>query len=309
MGQQEGDPDKSETFRRLARIDFDHPVFAPFHPSIQPDAKYFDRVFIKRHWSLTIPDFSPSPSPQLWGRAGWGVLAEYADRSPALIESRFGDGKVILASFPANAKWTNLPLNGVEFVPLMLQMVNYAQRRADAEGPDVIAADDPATFSVSNAWTPVSGTVVDPKGMPTELTFERQGGRSEAIYESTREKGYYIAEIRPASGAASAPREASGAALAPRVATLSFAVNLPPEESDTTRITEDQVRELLPSAAVTFVDQSAEAKQDASLDTTNELWQYVIYVLFAVITFELLLATLIGGSAKKASGAAGGARR
>jgi len=83
----------------------------------------------------------------------------------------------------------------------------------------------------------------------------------------------------------------------------SFAVNLAPEESDTARVTEDRVRELLPSAAVTFVDQSAEAKQAADLDTTNELWRYVIYVLFAVIAFELLLATVVGGGgAKRAEG-------
>ena len=41
------------------------------------------------------------------------------------------------------------------------------------------------------------------------------------------------------------------------------------------------------------------AKQDADLDTTNELWRYVIYVLFAVITFELLLATVVGGGGAK----------
>jgi hypothetical protein len=249
-------------------------VFAPFHPSIQPDAKYFDRVVIKRRWTLAIPAGKNA-----------AVLAEYPDRSPAIVESRFGDGKVILCSFPANAKWSNLPLNGVEFVPLMLQMVNHAQRRADAEGPDVVAADDPAMFSVANSWSPVSATVVNPNGLPTELKFERFGGRAEAIYESTREKGYYVAEVRGSDR---------------RTATLSFAVNLAAEESESTRITEDRVRELFPSAKVTFVDQSAEAKQDTSLDTTNELWQYVIYVLFAVIAFELLLATLIGGgSAKK----------
>ena len=76
-------------------------------------------------------------------------------------------------------------------------------------------------------------------------------------------------------------------------------MNLAPEESDTARVTEDRVRELLPSAKVTFVDQSAEAKQDAGLDTTNELWRYVIYVLFAVIAFELLLATVVGGRGAK----------
>jgi hypothetical protein len=271
LGLAEGDPDRTDTFRRLARIDFDHPVFSPFHPSIQPDAKYFDRVVIKRRFPLSIPDGKNA-----------AVLAEYADRSPALIESRFGDGKVILAGFPINAKWTNLPLNGVEFVPLMLQMVNHAQRRADAEGPDVVSADDPATFTVADSWSPISGTVADPKGTPTDLKFERFGGRGEAIYEATREKGFYIAEVK-------------GSGSDRRTAAVGFAVNLAAEESDTTRITEDRVRELLPSAQVKFVDQSAEAKQDSSLDTTNELWQYVIYVLFAVIAFELLLATLAGG--------------
>ena len=275
LGPAEGDPDRSETFRRLARIDFDHPVFAAFHPSTQPDARYFDRVTIKKRFPLAVPAGKNAT-----------VLAEYPDRSPALVESRFGDGKVILAGFPANAKWTNLPLNGVEFVPLMLQMVNYAQRRSDAEGPDVVAADDPATFSVSNAWAPVTGVVTDPEGRKAELAFERFGGRSEAIFEGTRSRGYYVAEVRGSRGDR-------------RSASLSFAVNLAPEESDTTRVTEDRVRELLPSAAVSFVDQSAEGKQDSELDTTNELWRYVIYVLFAVIAFELLLATVVGGGGAK----------
>ena len=279
MGPAEGDPNRADTFRRLARIDFDHPVFVAFQPGAQPDARYFDRVFIKRAFKLTVPEGKNA-----------SVLAEYADHSPALVESRFGDGKVILAGFPANAKWTNLPLNGVEFVPLMLQMVNYAQRRADAEGPDVVAADDPATFSVSNAWAPVAGTVTDPDGRKTELAFERFGGRAEAIFEGTRSRGFYAADLRGSRGDR-------------RSASLSFAVNLAPEESDTTRLTEDRVRELIPSAHVTFVDQSAEAKQDADLDTTNELWRYVIYVLFAVIAFELLLATVVGGGGAKRAGA------
>jgi hypothetical protein len=270
-----GDPDKAETFRRLARIDFDHPVFAAFNTSAQTDARYFDRVLIKKAFNLTLAAGKDA-----------SVLAEYADHSPAMVESRFGDGKVILSSFPANAKWTNLPLNGVEFVPLMLQMVNYAQRRSDAEGPDVVAADDPATFSVSNVWAPVTGVVTDPEGRKTELTFERFGGRAEAIFEGTRSRGYYTAEIHGSRGERHS-------------AILSFAVNLAPEESDTTRVTQDRVRELLPSAKVTFVDQSAEAKQDADLDTTNELWRYVIYVLFAVIAFELLLATVVGGGGAK----------
>jgi hypothetical protein len=168
----------------------------------------------------------------------------------------------------------------------MLQMVNYIQRRSDAEGPSVVTADDPTTFSISNAWAPVVGTVTDPRAGKSELTFERFSGRAEAIFESTRDRGYYVANIHGSRGEKSE-------------ATLSFAVNLAPEESDTTRITEDRVRELLPSATVTIIDQSAEAKQDATLDTTGELWRYVIYLLFAVIAFELFLATAVGGRSPK----------
>jgi hypothetical protein len=167
-----------------------------------------------------------------------------------------------------------------------LQSVNYIQRRADAEGPQVVAADDPANFSVTNTWSPVRGTVTDPSGRKHDLTFERFGGRVESVFEHTSEKGTYTTDVGVTSGKQSA--------------TLMFTVNMAAEESDPTRINEDRVRELLPSAKVTFVDQSAEAKQDSSLDKTNELWRYVIYLLFAVITFELCLATLIGGGGKKA---------
>jgi hypothetical protein len=267
-------------------------LFAAFHPSAQPDARYFDRVLIKKRFSLALPA----------GKSAT-VLDEYADRSPALVESRFGDDKVLPARFPANAKWTNLLLNGVEFVPLMLQMVNYAQRRADAEGPDAVADDDdPATFSMSNAWSPVAGTVTDPEGRKAELTCERFSGRAEALFEGAPARGYYTADVR-------------GSRCDRRSAALGFAVNLAPEESDTAPVTEDRVRELLPSAVVTVVDQTAEAKQDTDLDTTNELWRYVVYVLFAVIAFELLLATVVGGGGAKraevrgaASGAASAAR-
>lgn len=272
-----GDLDTPETFRKLARIDYDHPIFSIFNPNTNPDTRYFDRVFIKKHWPLKVPETK-----------NLAVLAEYADRTPAIVESRFGDGKVLLLTFPINARWTNLPLNGVEFVPFMLQAVNYVQRRADAEGPQVVAADEPATFSVASHWAPARGVVTDPSGRKQELTFERFGGRLEAVFEHTTEQGVYSAEVGTTGGN--------------RSTALMLAVNMAVEESDPTRFTADQLRDLFPATNVTFVDQSAEAKQDSRLDKTNELWRAVIYVLFALIGFELCLATLVGGGGKKGEG-------
>ena len=41
--------------------------------------------------------------------------------------------------------------------------------------------------------------VTDPDGRKMELTFERFGGRAEAIYEGTRSRGYYTADLRGSS--------------------------------------------------------------------------------------------------------------
>ena len=70
---------------------------------------------------------------------GW-PLARFTPKEPALVESRFRDGKVLLASFPATSKWTKLPLKP-EFVPLVLRMVNYGEHRPAVEGPSVVPAD------------------------------------------------------------------------------------------------------------------------------------------------------------------------
>jgi hypothetical protein len=264
LGAAEGDPDRPDTFRRLAKIDFDHPVMQPF----QADGRYFDRVVVKRRWPLAVQPGNPV-----------SVLAEYADRSPAVVEGRYGDGRVVLFTFPANGRWTTLPVNGAEFVPLVLQTVNHVRRRADFEGPGWTTAGERATVSVAPERAPVAGTIESPRGTRTDLVFERFGGRVEATFDATDDRGLYKASIRSA-------RDGSQAA------DLRFAVNVHPDESDPSRIAEDRVRELFPGAAVMFENRTAESERAGRSDSDRELWRYVIYALTAVIGLELLLATL-----------------
>ena len=264
LGAAEGDADRPETFRRLAKIDFDHPVFRPF----EADGRYFDRVVVKRRWPLAVqPGHSVS------------VLAEYADRSPAVVEGRYGDGRVILFTFPANGRWSTLPVNGAEFVPLVLQSANHVRRRAGIEGPGWATAGQGVTISVAPPLGPVVGVVESPSAIKTDLAFERFGGRIEAVYDGTGERGLYKVAIQSRSDGSQA-------------AGVRFAVNTHPDESDPARITGDGVRELFPAAVVTIEDRRAEAERTAAPDSDRELWRYVIYGLFAVIGIELVLATL-----------------
>ncbi len=77
---------------------------------------------------------------------------------------------------------------------------------------------------------------------------------------------------------------------------MAFAVNLAPEESDFAVIGEKAMREALSRGEVTIVDASAETQGlKGPIGKGNEVWRWMIGLLFALIGFEFLLATLPGG--------------
>jgi hypothetical protein len=275
----QGDPEKAETFERFAVLDFAHPVLSVFD---DPEGKYLRGVRFYRRFPLALP----KPQGGQENKATDWPLASFANGAPALIESRFGEGRVILAAFPANSKWTNLPLKP-EFVPLLLRLVSHVKHRAEVEAPNAVAPGAAAEVAVSGAWVggpgKASGKVTDGAGRSTQLDFQRSATRYVAAFEGTAEPGYYTVEVR---GDPAAPD---------KVVTTAFAVNLAPEESDFSALGEQQFRDLLPSAKVTFVDASAEAQQlQGVIGSEQEVWRPLIALMFVVIGVEFLLATLRG---------------
>ena len=237
-----------------------------------PIRAYFEDVYIKRRFPLALRHSRKTTK-----------LAIYRDGGAALVESRFGEGLVIVAGFPINAQWTNLPSNEAEFVPLMLQLVNYAQKRADVEGPAIVPADQPAEFSISNSWMPAKAIVAPPRQLGREILFTKSGARAAAVFEQTREGGFYTVELVSSGDAA-------------KKATSAFAVNLDPSESETARVSDEDLKTWLPNARWTFESWTAESLQLGVKDRRREWWRWIIYGLFAVISAELLLATLRGGT-------------
>jgi hypothetical protein len=271
MGPPEGDPEKTETFERLAVIDFAHPALTVFD---DPDGHYLRSLRFYRRFKLTLPEKRDSSWP----------LAEFANGAPALVESRLGDGRVLLAAFPANTKWSNLPVKP-EFVPLVLRLTSHVEHRPEVEVPAVVPPDGVAEVSVTGTWGPLTGKVADAAGRPAPpLEFQRAGSRLVATFDRTAERGYYAVEIQGGAGGQA------------KVGNLAFAVNLAPEESDFAPVNEGQIRDMLPSAQVTVVDASAEAQQEHGvIGDEREVWRPLIYLMFAVITVEFLLATIRGG--------------
>jgi hypothetical protein len=175
-----------------------------------------------------------------------------------------------------------LPLKP-EFVPLLLRMVNHAERRAEFEAPSVVSADGAAEIAVDAKWSPAVATITDVEGHTADVKFERAGSRLVGGFERTSLKGYYTIEVR------------GGRAEQPKSAATAFAVNLSPEESQFIAADENQLRGWLPGADVKVIDASAEAQQQlGAIGDEREVWRYLLLAMFAVIGIEFMLATLGG---------------
>jgi hypothetical protein len=267
LGQAVGDPGDARQFDRLAALDIEHPILSVFGDT---KSKYFATAAFYRRFPLM-------PAT---GTGGTRSLADFAAGKPALVESRFHEGSVLVAAFAANTRWGNLPLKP-EFVPLVLRMVSRVQRRPDLRVPPVAAPDGTTEISVKGEWAPVKATVTDAGGRATPLVFKRAGQRWAANLDPAREKGYYKIDIK------------GGDAETPRAASATVAVNIPPEESETAALKEPDLRAMLPKAQVTLVDASSEAQQlYGSVGDEQEIWRPLIFLLFAMIGVEFVLATV-----------------
>jgi hypothetical protein len=212
-------------------------------------------------------------------------LAEFASGGPALVENTYGDGLVVVAGFPVNRQWSNLPTeNGKEFVPLMLRLISRVQHRAELEAGSAVMPGDVVEISATGAWGGAACTVTDPQNVATPVNLERSGSRLVGAFERTTERGYYTIEARPER------IELNKAAQ--RV----FTVNQSPEESDFRTLNQAQFREILPVAKLSYVDASAEAQQVRSIgdDLEEPIWRPLIYLVFIIIGVEFTLATLTG---------------
>jgi hypothetical protein len=288
LGEPAGDPNKLDSFAQLSSLDFSHPVLAVFDEP-QRKVPYFKHVRFYRRFPLKVPE-----KAKAW------TLAEFHPGEQALAESQYGDGLVVVAGFPVNRNWSNLPTeNGNEFVPLVLRLISHVQHRAELEVKPAAAPGDMVEISATGAWNPAVCKVIDPRGRTTLVALERSGTRLVGAFEHTDERGYYKVDARPEQ------------AELVKGAELDFTVNLAPEESDFRTLDGPQLEKLLPAAKITYIDASAEAQQIRSItdDLEEPVWRYFIFVVFAIIGAEFLLATLGGRKEELEEGPSGSDER
>jgi hypothetical protein len=267
LGPPQGDRSNRATLFRLASVDFSHPALSVFD---DPERHYLTTASFYRAFEIrpTEPRLSSWP------------LARFTSGAPALVESHFGTGIAVLAAFPATTKWSNLPLKP-EFVPLVLRLVSYVTQAPDLVVPSTAPADAGAEIAVAGAWSPAMARVIDPKGQSSPVELERSASRLMGQFDTTGRKGYYTVEAR------------GGRPEPPQAAASAFAVNTAAEETNFQKLSEDEIRECLPTASLTFVNASADAEQaHGALGEEREIWRPLIIIVFAIIGVEFLLATM-----------------
>jgi hypothetical protein len=308
---------KDERWFALAGTAFDHPVLRPF---AAPDARPL--LSTGRFWGyvrLAIPAGDPSVSvlarfearsgeAEARGAGGQGPFggarsdsiggsappgsAPEATGDAALVEKRFGRGRVLVFASTADDEWNNFFL---EYASLILWQraggyladIGSAHRNLAVGEPfeEMIPQSD--YVRAVALTTPAGDQIVQtPEKMPDEPEHFR------LAHADTARPGFY--EVR-FGGAEEAPREAGGDARAPRVEY--FAVNVDPEESDLQKIDGAELRSLLPELKAKIepergIERLIRAPEKAG--GKNELWREALYAALALLVVESGLACAFG---------------
>lgn len=127
------DPDANIRATRFARIDYRSPLFQSFSmpggQSIQ-SARVFSYLLLE-------PDATSKAQ----------VLASYADGGPAVVESAYGRGRVVLWTTSLDADWTDLPIR-TAYVPLVHRTLQYLAQRGAGDAQSTVVGDR-VTFDLS----------------------------------------------------------------------------------------------------------------------------------------------------------------
>ncbi len=269
-----GNVDDEAGFLPVTGIDLSHPIFSAFN---EQGSEYFGTVRIYRHFPIKLP---------LGGHPGAGrssVLMRLPDRTPMLVESRLGEGHLLVAGFSATPDWSNLPLKP-EFVPILLRGVAYARRAPNVEATAAVKPNEPATIRITDRWNDAQVEATDPTGKPTAIALHRDGTKLVGGMIETGRKGFYNFRVTP--------RAASGSGVPDRI-DMGFAVNLDISGADFDALSEAQMRQTLEPMKITYLRGSSNDPVLASqLTQKREIWRTLIWVMFAVIGVEFLLATL-----------------
>lgn len=237
--------DRGTSGATLGPADPQHPVFAMW------GANPRDALAAARAWRYRRLD----------GRRG--VIARFDDGAPALVETPFGRGRILIWSGDLANKWNDLPVQPA-FVPLLLSAARYLA--AYAPQPPSRPVGEVADLHVlANAAGP--------------LVAERPGGARAPLNDAGRLP-------LAAAGTWTVRRQGSRDAL------LLVAANTPPSESDPARVDPATAVQTGGAAALTV---AGDVNAAADGERRQRIWWFALAGVLVLLATESVVASRLRG--------------
>ena len=248
-------------------VDYDHPVFQVFKG---PRSGDFTGTRFFRYRSLTLGDSAV-------------VLARFDDGSPALVERRVGEGRVLLWASTLDTFWNDLSVQPI-FLPFVHQLVRHASGRGKTlpwftagQVLDVSDARAMATAGLLEVTEQARGlegerVVTDPAGTPVRLP-----GGAGPHYLNLKDAGFYT--MRSLKDGEARP--------------LPVAVNVDLAESDPATMDPEEMGAAL---AATVAEGTAGGGgqgmelQRADIERRQSLWRLLLAAVLVLMAAESIMA-------------------
>ncbi|MFH0901398.1 MAG: BatA domain-containing protein [Pseudomonadota bacterium] len=270
--------DQAGRAERIGRIEASHPVFAVFASFAGAGAGggAGGGGTAALHEARFHTIFLVAPTTAVGNRR---ILAQFRGGAPALVEGRFGEGRVILFTSSIDRDWNDLPIHPC-FLPLAQESARYLAKAplqsSDTglfvgAGKDIPIAPDDKRVEVT---TPSSRRIV----------FERQSlkGRDRLGFDATSEPGFYrIATIKQSADTVASGRKSE------------LAVNLDPRGSDTRRL--DSKDLLLAGTGQTAQSAATGGRRPGQMARATrqvELWHGISIALLLFLLGESILVNV-----------------
>lgn len=242
----EPDDDAGPPPARFARVDLRHPAFAIFEGA----SEGFDSARIYRY-VLPRPDAGDDER----------ILATLDDGAPVLLEAKRGRGRVLLYGSTVDRDWTDWPIR-TSFLPAIQQLTAYLAGGLDEAPPQPTRVGETRTF--------------EPGANATVESVKGPDGKAVKVEENAVKvevPGQWTVEVHDAGGSRDAPE-------------LAFAAVLDPRESDTSRLSPEELATTFggPGAASVAGDASSALPKSGT-----PLWTWLLVAAVGAFLLEGVL--------------------
>ncbi|MGF1450327.1 MAG: BatA domain-containing protein [Opitutales bacterium] len=277
-----GSPAESEdnlrNFQALQTDNFEHPIPSLFSEresgSLGLARFYNHRPLIEEAWPL---DASSRFNEQARANAGPpAAVLRFEDGSPAVMERRWGQGRVIAFSSTASTRWNDFPLRAV-YLPFVHRTVGYLLQRQGERlnlsvGQPLVVNLDDRLLNREARIRQLDTPNVD--GVTPQATLELAGGRVQLRTDKLRQAGAYEARIN-----------------AQPKTVLRFAVQPDTVESSPQLLPDAQKETLARSARVIHWSDDLDLAARVTAERTGaELSAWFIYAVLLLVIAETILA-------------------